>query len=106
MPRAFEIEKKTVIAGIGTLIITIIARLAALIPCVGWTVGAILSLFGLGAIVLTRFGTRDYPLEIISKPASPVQSSASITNQENLDNTLEEIGDLPQSDLHNDSFLD
>jgi hypothetical protein len=49
------------LAGIGTLIITIIARLSAEVPCVGWIVGSALSLFGLGAVVLTRFGTRDYP---------------------------------------------
>lgn len=51
-------------AGLGTLLLTTIARLAAIVPCVGWTVGAVLALFGLGAVVLTRAGTRNYPPEV------------------------------------------
>lgn len=58
-------------AGLGTLILTTISRLAALVPCVGWTVGAVLALFGLGAVVLTRLGTRDYP-PTAPMPMSPV----------------------------------
>ncbi len=52
------------VAGLGTLILTTIARLAAVVPCVGWTVGAVLALFGLGAVVLTRVGTRNYPPQV------------------------------------------
>lgn len=61
-------------AGIGTLILTTIARLVALIPCIGWTLGAALALFGLGSVVLTRFGTRDYPLPASGGRISPTQS--------------------------------
>jgi hypothetical protein len=61
------------VAGLGTLILTAVARLAAVIPCVGWTVGAVLALFGLGAVVLTRAGTRNYPpvVEALYYPAPP-----------------------------------
>jgi len=49
------------IAGIGTVILSIVARVLGAIPCVGWLLTTTLSLFGLGAIILTRVGTRDYP---------------------------------------------
>lgn len=94
-----------VVAGLGTLIITVIARLAALVPCVGWKVGAILSLFGLGAIILTRFGTRDYPVEILSTPASSIQSPL-FTNREDEAELTEEVVDLPESEIPDDSLPD
>jgi hypothetical protein len=94
-----------VVAGIGTLIITIIARLAAMVPCVGWTVGAILSLFGLGAIVLTRFGTRDYPVEITTTLTPPIQSS-SFTNLEDNTNLVIEADDIPDQEIPDKSLLD
>ncbi|MDO9088141.1 MAG: hypothetical protein Q7U53_18180 [Anaerolineaceae bacterium] len=49
------------IAGIGTVILSVVARILGAIPCIGWLLVVTLSLFGLGAIVLTRVGTRDYP---------------------------------------------
>lgn len=49
------------VAGIGTVILSIVARILGAIPCIGWLLVVTLSLFGLGAIVLTRVGTRDYP---------------------------------------------
>ncbi|MEN6482120.1 MAG: hypothetical protein ABFD29_08090, partial [Anaerolineaceae bacterium] len=48
-------------------ILTIIARLVAMIPCVGWLFGFVLAMIGLGAVVLTRFGVKNYP-EIASEP--------------------------------------
>jgi len=54
-------------AGVGSLILTIIARLVAMIPCVGWLFGFVLAMIGLGAVVLTRFGVKNYP-EIASEP--------------------------------------
>ena len=89
-----------VIAGLGTLIITVIARFAAIVPCVGWTVGAALSLFGLGAIVLTRFGTRDYPVETLSVlTAQTTQtSSPDLLNNENPVNNGESQSDSENQD--------
>ncbi len=49
------------IAGFGTIILSVVARVLGAIPCVGWLLVTTLSMFGLGAIVLTRVGTRDYP---------------------------------------------
>lgn len=47
-------------AGIGTLLLTLVAGLVDLIPCVGWVVPAAIWLLGLGGVVMTRFGSRTY----------------------------------------------
>lgn len=48
-------------AGLGTLTITLAARFAYLIPCVGWLVMVVAACAGLGAVVFTRFGSAAYP---------------------------------------------
>jgi len=48
-------------AGIGTFILTLVAGLIELVPCVGWVVPAAIGLLGLGSVVMTRFGARTYP---------------------------------------------
>lgn len=47
-------------AGLGTLVLSIVANGIGFIPCVGWLAPTLVTLFGLGAVVLTRFGTRLY----------------------------------------------
>jgi hypothetical protein len=55
-------------AGIGTfLLLLVVYGLEIVIPCVGWTFPALVGLLGLGAVLLSRFGTRIYPQ---SYPAS------------------------------------
>jgi hypothetical protein len=58
-----------VAAGVGTLIFTIVATgIDRLIPCVGWVVPTLLGLVGLGAVILTRFGTQSYPGQVLPPP--------------------------------------
>lgn len=45
-------------AGLGTLIVGLVADGIGFIPCVGWLAPALVSALGLGGVVLTRFGTR------------------------------------------------
>jgi len=42
---------------VGVLVLTIVG----FVPIIGWLVGLFIGLLGLGAVVLTRFGTRAYP---------------------------------------------
>jgi hypothetical protein len=54
----------------------VLIELLTAVPCIGWLLGAAISLAGLGAVVLTRFGTVPYPLaatvsELPSAPAEP-----------------------------------
>lgn len=43
-------------AGLGTLALTLVVRAVGIIPCMGWVVGVIVGIFGLGAVVISRFG--------------------------------------------------
>jgi hypothetical protein len=50
-------------AGIGTFVLTLVTNgLGWLVPCVGWVAPALVGIVGLGAVLLTRFGTQDYPV--------------------------------------------
>ena len=49
-------------AGVGTFILTLVVNGIAFIRCVGWVAPAIVGMLGLGAVILTRFGTQPYPL--------------------------------------------
>lgn len=46
-------------AALGGGVLTLLLRLLDLIPCVGWAIGLLVTWVGLGAVVLTRFGTAD-----------------------------------------------
>lgn len=49
-------------AGIGAFILTLVINgLDALVPCVGWLPSLLAGSLGLGAVILTRFGTQSYP---------------------------------------------
>lgn len=49
-------------AGVGTLILYfVLAGFHKIVPCVGWLPRSLVGLWGLGAVLMTYFGTRDYP---------------------------------------------
>ena len=48
-------------ATIGTVLVVGVYFLIGIIPCVDFIYGALVASFGVGAIALTRFGTRPYP---------------------------------------------
>lgn len=57
-------------AGLGTLILVVVLNgLDAIIPCVGWVFPGLAGIVGLGAVLLTRFGTQPYP------PTAPFESA-------------------------------
>jgi len=68
---SFKVEWHPVIAaGLGTLLLmAVLNGLQALIPCVGWIPKGLIGLLGLGAVLLTQFGTKSYP----AAPLLPVQ---------------------------------
>ncbi len=50
-------------AGAGAFILTfVINGIGLFVPCVGWLIPAMVGVVGLGAVVLTRFGTQSYPV--------------------------------------------
>jgi hypothetical protein len=61
----------------GTLLLAVVYFLVGIIPCTEFIFGTLIVSLGLGAIVLTRFGTRPYPA-----PTAPSE-------------TMGQVGDLP-----------
>lgn len=58
-------------AAFGTLIISTIGRIIAIVPCIGGLLVIFVGLTGLGAVILTYFGTRPYPLATIKSIPTP-----------------------------------
>ena len=51
-------------AGIGTFLLRLVfGSMETLVQCVGWIPGMLIGLWALGAVILTRFGSQDYPEE-------------------------------------------
>ena len=68
-------------AAVGTLIVTLVLNGIGFIPCIGWLAPFLIGAVGLGAVILTRFGTRDYisggaGTELAKKPASKTTKSS------------------------------
>jgi hypothetical protein len=59
-------------AGIGTFVLTfVIDGIDLIVPCVGWLFPALVGMVGLGGVLLTRFGTQNYPSGAAAYPAYP-----------------------------------
>jgi hypothetical protein len=48
-------------AGLGILSMLVVVNMVDWIPCVGWLLNFVLAAIGIGAVVVTRFGSREYP---------------------------------------------
>jgi len=75
--------------GVGAFVLTLVINsIGALIPCVGWLGPAVVGVIGLGAVLLTRFGSQDYPpvfsqgTEISSEGSSQDLLQASPSHEE------------------------
>lgn len=62
-------------AGVGTLILSLVVNGIGFIPCVGWLAPFLVGAVGLGAVLMTRFGTRPYAPGM-STPAEPKEPEA------------------------------
>jgi hypothetical protein len=67
-------------AGFGTFLLAIVLGTVNLVPCIGWLAGVLVGLVGLGAAVITLFGTRPvyHPALVTSTPNSGTDAGASI----------------------------
>ena len=67
---AFKVKGITSLMAVaaGTLLISLLSA----IPCLGALIAFVVGCLGLGAVVLTRFGTQTYPLPTPVPPAPPV----------------------------------
>ncbi|MBX3003777.1 MAG: polymer-forming cytoskeletal protein [Anaerolineales bacterium] len=59
-------------APLGTFALTFASGVVAWVPCLGWILGVVIGLAGLGAVILTRFGSQSYPDATVSvAPVAP-----------------------------------
>lgn len=65
-------------AGLGTLLLSLVANGIGLTPCVGWIVPTVVGFVGMGGVLLSRFGTQAYPpvSSIPPTPPAPVTPAA------------------------------
>lgn len=77
-------------ATVGTVLVVGVYFLLGIIPCVDFIYAALVACFGVGAIALTRFGTRPYPLPLAAAPMSgglalPAGAATELTTSEESD---------------------
>jgi hypothetical protein len=75
-------------AGVGTLTISLVlGGINALLPCVGWIPMTLVGTWALGAVLLTRLGTRNYPQQppVVDVPAPALPESADETPPDEAD---------------------
>lgn len=73
-----------VAAGIGTLTLSLISSVAAIIPCIGWLVPFVIGVIGFGGVLASKIGTQIYrrytlppaPSAAPAGPMAPVPPSA------------------------------
>lgn len=58
-------------AGVGTFLLTFVIGGMGKIWCIGWIFPTVVAMIGLGAAILTRVGTRDYPETIVQGVQAP-----------------------------------
>ncbi len=68
-------------AGIGTLLLSLVTGIAGLIPCVGWVLGFIAAIIGLGAVITSRVGSERYANKLLQAvlPVTPAASPSTPT---------------------------
>jgi hypothetical protein len=72
LARLFKVEwSAPIAAGIGALVFNLVVFGFAYIPCLGWTLSVLVLLFALGGVLVTRFGSHEYP-EPAAVPIRPV----------------------------------
>jgi hypothetical protein len=64
-------------AGLGTfLLMLVFDGMSELIPCIGWLPQTLIGIWALGAVLVTRFGSQDYPQDqVLDAPAVVVETS-------------------------------
>jgi hypothetical protein len=63
---------------LGTFLIGIVIGTVNLVPCVGWLAPVIVGLVGLGAAVITLFGTRAVPAHGLAVSPNPTASEGAL----------------------------
>lgn len=92
MEKMFKVQESwvpAVRAGVGTLVLSLLSFAVGMIPCVGWILPFLVAMLSLGGVVVTLFGTRDYPVEVVAAAAAASAPAA----------IVEEVPSAPESGL-------
>ena len=82
MKEAFEWElHPAAAAGIGTLAVSLVVGGIGLIPCVGWLAPLLVGAAGVGAVILTRFGSREYVPATAAAELPPPEGSKAVAKK-------------------------
>jgi hypothetical protein len=85
-------------AGLGTLLLGLVVSFANLIPCIGWVLGFVAIIGGLGAVITSRVGSEKYANQLIKAVMPPHGSVRSpITGQETEVQPPDEPAEPPQA---------
>lgn len=66
-------------AGLGTFVLALVVGTVNLVPCAGWLASVLVGLLGLGAAVITVFGTRPAYRSVLPVPSPGVQDTGAPT---------------------------
>jgi len=59
--------------GLGTLLLTLVAAMLSwVLSCLSGVFVFLVAIIGLGSVILTRFGVKDYPVSQTARPSTPV----------------------------------
>jgi len=86
-------------AVLGNLFLFLLAKGLGIIPCIGWFLVLVASLFGLGMAVVTLFGTNPYPRNQAGKAQEPIVLNE---NEPSAEEAPEIIEALPEEVLSED----
>ncbi len=100
MAAAFKFHwHDALVAGLGTLVLTLIVNGIGKFPCIGWVAPFLVCIFSLGAVILTRFGRTSYPLSsaapINVTPLPPTVPPAAPINDTTLPPVVPPLADIP-----------
>jgi len=96
-------------AGVGTFILLfVLGGFREVLPCIGWLPYTLVGLWGLGAVLLTRFGTQNYPVygggdaagaSVLPKAEPPQVLPEAAPAGDSAEDTPDVEGDLPPDGL-------
>jgi len=82
LAEAIKVEwAPAVYTGVGTLMLSILAAGVGWIPCIGWILPAIVSIMGLGGVIISKFGTRIFQSNISNTASARSTQLEAIGNQ-------------------------
>ena len=69
------------VAFFGTVLIGLVTSIIGWIPCIGWIINFMIGCIGLGAVIITRFGSLIPPENLVSEPITLVDEPSKLSEK-------------------------